>query len=239
MGNYWVRAEPNFGRTGFNGGVNSAILRYVGAPIAEPTTPERKSTRPLLETNLHPSENPGAVGLCHNCILAGTQHISFFQVGLPFPGGVDFALNLKFAFVCTSFLLELSPSLISFKSSGDFMINGASFTSPNVPVLLQILSGAKTANELLPLGSVIPLPGNSTIEISMPGNIREGPHPFHLHGVSIARLSIIRSLTHHAFSTPLTSFVAQAVMSITMSTLLVAMSSPLGAPTIMSQLGLW
>ncbi|KAJ3485885.1 hypothetical protein NLI96_g4634 [Meripilus lineatus] len=163
VGNYWVRAEPNFGRTGFNGGVNSAILRYVGAPIAEPTTPERKSTRPLLETNLHPSENPGAVGL-------------------PFPGGVDFALNLKFAFVCTSFLLELSPSLISFKSSGDFMINGASFTSPNVPVLLQILSGAKTANELLPLGSVIPLPGNSTIEISMPGNIREGPHPFHLHG---------------------------------------------------------
>ena len=66
-----------------------------------------------------------------------------------------------------------------------FFINNHTFTPPKVPVLLQILSGAHTAQELMPEGSVIPLPINKSIEINFPnGNgAPGGPHPFHLHGV--------------------------------------------------------
>ena len=69
-------------------------------------------------------------------------------------------------------------------SAGIFSINGATFVPPTVPVLLQILSGASSAQDLLPTGSVYTLPGNSVIEISLPGGVIGGPHPFHLHGVS-------------------------------------------------------
>ena len=33
-----IRANPSDGTPGFKGGINSAILRYDGAPIAEPTS---------------------------------------------------------------------------------------------------------------------------------------------------------------------------------------------------------
>ncbi|KAF8075317.1 laccase [Lyophyllum atratum] len=62
--NYWVRALPNMGTVGYEEGVNKAILRYFGAPIADPNAPGgiSFSSNPLLETDLHPLENPGAPG---------------------------------------------------------------------------------------------------------------------------------------------------------------------------------
>ncbi|KAG6872384.1 hypothetical protein C0995_010136 [Termitomyces sp. Mi166 len=56
-----IRANPSVGTIGFLGGLNSAILRYSGAPIADPTT-VYIPTNPLQETNLHPLDNPGAPG---------------------------------------------------------------------------------------------------------------------------------------------------------------------------------
>jgi iron transport multicopper oxidase len=56
-----------------------------------------------------------------------------------------------------------------------FLVNGAPFIPPTVPVLLQILSGARTAQELLPPGSVYTLPPNKVIEISMPGGALGSP----------------------------------------------------------------
>ncbi|KAH7870062.1 laccase lcc6 [Lentinula edodes] len=61
VGNYWIRANPSVGTTGFTGGINSAILRYVGAPVADPVTVST-SINPLLETSLHPLVSPGAPG---------------------------------------------------------------------------------------------------------------------------------------------------------------------------------
>ncbi|CAK5267851.1 unnamed protein product [Mycena citricolor] len=87
--------------------------------------------------------------------------------GRPFVGGVDKALNLKISINGTT---------------GKFQINGAPFIPPTVPVLLQILSGAQTAQELLPPGSVYPLPPNAVVEVSIPGGTPGAPHPFHLHG---------------------------------------------------------
>ncbi|KZS91043.1 laccase [Sistotremastrum niveocremeum HHB9708] len=65
----------------------------------------------------------------------------------------------------------------------NWTINGTSFYPPSVPVLLQILSGATTAQDILPPGSIIPLPPNKTVEISFPdANDINLSHPFHLHG---------------------------------------------------------
>ncbi|TFK20274.1 laccase 2 precursor [Coprinopsis marcescibilis] len=79
VGNYWVRANPNVGTTGFAGGVNSAILRYVGAPATDPTTTQTPNSQPLLEVNLHPLTSPAAPGI-------------------PTPGAADVNINLNAVF---------------------------------------------------------------------------------------------------------------------------------------------
>ncbi|KAF9493097.1 hypothetical protein BDN71DRAFT_1607093 [Pleurotus eryngii] len=60
--NYWIRASPNLGPQGFAGGLNSAILRYVGAPSANPNSSETQSLHPMLQTDIVPLETPGAPG---------------------------------------------------------------------------------------------------------------------------------------------------------------------------------
>ncbi|KAG7443731.1 laccase [Guyanagaster necrorhizus] len=147
IGNYWIHANPSVGTQGFEGGINSAILRYNGADDVEPNTVNFTSVLKMNETQLVTLENPGAPGS-------------------PEIGGVDVALNLDLAFT----------------SAGTFTINGVQFIPPTTPVLLQILSGAENANDLLPEGSIYNLPLNSTIEISLPGGVIGGGHPFHLHG---------------------------------------------------------
>ncbi|KAF8193990.1 laccase 4 [Mycena galopus ATCC 62051] len=93
-------------------------------------------------------------------------------VPMPVPGGaevgaVDVALNLVITFDFTTFT---------------FAVNGAEYIPPTAPVLLQILSGAHTAAELLPNGSVYTLPPNAVVEVSIAGGTTGAPHPFHLHG---------------------------------------------------------
>ncbi|KAG6859753.1 hypothetical protein C0995_004497, partial [Termitomyces sp. Mi166 len=168
ISNYWVRARPNIGNTTFDGGVNSAILRYKWAPIREPNTTQIPNSNPLLETNLYPLDDPAAPGV-------------------PTLGAADVSLNLAIAFDF---------------ASNKFSVNGASFVPPTVPVLLQILSGAKTAQDLLPPGSIYTLPRNKVIEVSIPGGTTGAPHPFHLHGVGHLFSLHMKSLTvmQHAFS---------------------------------------
>ena len=93
-------------------------------------------------------------------------------------------------------MLTVSRVLTSHAQNGTALfINDVAYTSPSVPVLLQIMSGAKTASELLPSGSVYVLPSNSSIELSFPIEDSAGagaPHPFHLHGVSNQYLDICR-----------------------------------------------
>ncbi|KAF8631818.1 hypothetical protein AX15_002187 [Amanita polypyramis BW_CC] len=141
VGNYWVRANPNLGNQGFANGINSAILRYAGAPVVDPTTNQSATTNLLLETSLSPLKNPGAPGR-------------------PYQGGADVNLNLDIVFNFTSLHFE---------------INGATFIPAPIPVLLQILSGARTAQELLPPGSVYVLPPGKSIEVSIPGGTPGSP----------------------------------------------------------------
>ncbi|KAJ6602828.1 laccase [Mycena vulgaris] len=60
-----------------------------------------------------------------------------------------------------------------------FDINGISYLSPSLPVLLQMLSGAGKPTDFLPSEQVFLLPPNSIIDITIPEG---GDHPFHLHG---------------------------------------------------------
>lgn len=139
--NYWIRANPNFGPVGFANGIDSAILRYRGAPAIEPTTVQLTSLAPLQESSLIPYKNPG---------VAGKRY----------PGGADVNINLAIEFDFNTF---------------GFTVNGLSYKSPTAPVLLQILSGAQTAQDLMPTGSVYELPSNKVIDISMPGGALAGP----------------------------------------------------------------
>ncbi|KAG9312150.1 laccase [Chiua virens] len=91
--------------------------------------------------------------------------------GIPEIGKAD--VNIQFA-------VGTNPS----NPTGFMTFNNVSFINPDVPVLLQILSGARHASELLPSGSIYELPLNKVIELSFPNPTAApgGPHPIHLHG---------------------------------------------------------
>jgi iron transport multicopper oxidase len=152
--NYWIRALPSSGQNNlsstFASGVNSAILRYKGAPNAEPTTIQQAKQNLLAEATIHPLL-PSSVP------------------GEPTPNGADTTFNLNLTFDASKFR---------------FSIDNHSFVPPSVPVLLQILSGARNAHDLLPEGSVYTVERGKTIQVNLPSGLIGGPHPFHLHGVS-------------------------------------------------------
>lgn len=93
--NYWVRAEPRAGLDGgipgYEGGINSAILRYAGAKSVDPTTSIITNVKPLAEADLHPRENPAAPGK-------------------PWVGGADVSINLDMDFNATSGLFSINNS---------------------------------------------------------------------------------------------------------------------------------
>jgi FtsP/CotA-like multicopper oxidase with cupredoxin domain len=130
--NYWMRSFPDIGNATFNGGQNSAILRYKGASAADPTTKQTNSTMPFVENNLHAFVNPGAPGI---------------------PGYGMADINLRM--------------MVNLTKGGIYVVNGVQYKPPTVPVLLQILSGAQQATDLLPAGSVYVLGANKVVELTM------------------------------------------------------------------------
>jgi iron transport multicopper oxidase len=56
-----------------------------------------------------------------------------------------------------------------------FLVNGVSFVPPTVPVLLQILSGARNASQLVPAGSIYGLDLNKSVELTIPAGVIGGP----------------------------------------------------------------
>jgi iron transport multicopper oxidase len=163
VNSYWIRALP-VGTTvslaqPFAGGINSGILRYVGAKVIEPTTAQQPSRIPLVESKLVPYRNAAAPG------------------GPALDAPDVYALNLDFS---TNF------------SDFRFAVNGAERDLPSVPVLLQILSGARSAEDIAPAGSYFSLPPNTVVQLSFPaGDVAAvGNHPMHLHGHTF---SVVRS----------------------------------------------
>ena len=82
--NYWIRSLPNNGVTSFDGGLNSAILRYSGAnTTTDPTSTQTTSVNPFVESNLIPVDSPAAPGQ-------------------PEVGGADIVMNLDLGFDATA-----------------------------------------------------------------------------------------------------------------------------------------
>ncbi|KAG5722008.1 Laccase-1 [Termitomyces sp. T112] len=170
VANYWIRANPNVGTIGFLGGLNSAILRYNGAPIADPFTLGPIYLKPLFICLNSPLRTPAQyVDHFLTDISVPILIPVTIKPGAPDINGADINLNLALG-------ITTSPPI-------QFTINNATFVPPTVPVLLQILSGATTASSLLPAGSVYTLPLNRVIQITISSGLAPGaPHPFHLHG---------------------------------------------------------
>ncbi|KIJ21226.1 laccase [Paxillus involutus ATCC 200175] len=148
--NYWIRALPGSYPSNFTNGLNSAILRYSGAPEAEPANRTQPAPNVLNEVDLHARDNA-------------------VVPGLPYPGGADVNINLVGTMDNTTL---------------EFFMNGFAYHPPDIPTLMQILSGARGIADLAAQGSVYTLPPNKVIEISFPTEFLPTPHPFHLHGHS-------------------------------------------------------
>ncbi|KAG6887567.1 laccase, multicopper oxidase, benzenediol:oxygen oxidorectuctase [Termitomyces sp. T32_za158] len=162
--NYWIRAPPTGGAPGPTGNPNfdpdltRAILRYKGAPDAEPTTNNTGGPK-LLDEQMHPiaQEHPGMLG-------SGDPDVAI-------------VLNIAQVYSVVYHAIHIDPG---FQPNPPFFdINGISYISPTIPVLLQILSGAKQPQDLLPSEQVFIVPPNILLQVSIPGT---GAHPFHLHG---------------------------------------------------------
>lgn len=113
-----------------------------------------------------------------------------FPPGDPTPDGADVTFNLSLSFDAEAFR---------------FSINNNSFVPPTVPVLLQILSGAHNAHDLLPRGGVLTVERDKVIQVNLPSGVIGGPHPFHLHGVCTLQLLwykdvILKYTCQHNFS---------------------------------------
>ncbi|KAF8529557.1 laccase [Hysterangium stoloniferum] len=147
--NYWIAYPSNFREIAvptvnptYNGTEAFAILRYKGAPHADPTTPQ--ITPPTVgvfkEFNLKPLVSP-----------------------LP-PSASENKLNVKLEFG--------TPRNDSIDAKGDanvWKVNGVQYQPPKIPTLLQILStGLNQTGQLPP--DVIILPPNSLITVQIIGN---------------------------------------------------------------------
>ncbi|KAL0950669.1 hypothetical protein HGRIS_007453 [Hohenbuehelia grisea] len=84
----------------------------------------------------------------------------------------------------------------------NYVVNGKPYFPVSVPTLLQILNGTDP-HSLLPKGSIITVPRNKLIEISMPGGALDGPHPFHLHGHSFQVVRGANSSTYNYVNPPI------------------------------------
>ncbi|KAG6864209.1 hypothetical protein C0991_011545, partial [Blastosporella zonata] len=170
VGNYWLRADPH----PFRGrpGFDNGRNSAIFRYIGAPNeepTSTGISTLPLREVDLR----------------------SVFDTtppGNPSPGGADVNIEIKHQ------LFHDPPD-----NRPRFEVNGHTFTSPPVPILLQILNGTYDPDFLLPKG-IIKLPPNKSIEIVIYGNGTEkdgGPHPWHLHGHSFY---VVRSGTSDTYN---------------------------------------
>ncbi|KAJ7513172.1 laccase [Mycena galericulata] len=166
VANYWIRAQPTLANTnqGFANATNSAILRYAGAPKSEPTT-NSTIKNPLLETSLHPlvpSTVPG-------------KHV---------PGGADVNLQLSISVNANTGRFQLNGKTCEGTTCATQVpqLNSTTFEPPTTAVLLQILSGKHTTQELMPKNNILELDPNKVVEISFIGGSLGAPHPFHLHG---------------------------------------------------------
>ncbi|KAF5323276.1 hypothetical protein D9619_013491 [Psilocybe cf. subviscida] len=158
--NYWIRVDTDN---------VYAVLHYAGAPNAEPATQADVGVSNLLqEYQLAALENPGA------------------------PGGsapADRSIDLNFSEQVTNGRLQtpsnadttISHHVLS--RSDQWMINGISYESPDLPTLLNIIANNYTQeSDFTRPEHTFVLNQNDVIELVIHGSSHGHIHPFHLHG---------------------------------------------------------
>lgn len=111
VNNYWLRALPSTIGSTFTGGLNSAILRYRGAPIADPTTDYRDSTMSMLETNLYPLINPGAPGISEYGRADINLNLVVDNIGGLFLSTILSTSLLPYQYSCKSLMVHTMPPI--------------------------------------------------------------------------------------------------------------------------------
>ncbi|KAF8578778.1 multicopper oxidase [Ramaria rubella] len=152
VGNYWIRA-PLVGGTPASAGPT-------GNQNLDPTL-----VKAILRYAGAPIEDPTTTANITNPLVEERLH-ALINPGSP---GGD---------VPADKYIELNITAPKDKAPF-FFINNVTFEAPSMPVLLQILHGARKPTDFLPSEQVFLLPRNAIIQVSIPGN---GSHPFHLHG---------------------------------------------------------
>ncbi|KAI0312942.1 laccase [Amylostereum chailletii] len=118
--NYWVRALPNTNGASYDDGLNSAILRYVGANETDPTTSDTSGSVPMVETDLHPLETTA---------VPGTAGVGEADINLTF--NLDFS-NALFTINDVSFTPPSVPVLLQVLSgsttAASLLPNGSVYT---------------------------------------------------------------------------------------------------------------
>ncbi|PPR00250.1 hypothetical protein CVT24_005018 [Panaeolus cyanescens] len=168
VANYWIRANPNTGLPGFTNNMNSAILRYIGAPNADPAThTPLVFTNQLKETDLHPLTNPAA---------PGAANINGADVDLNLVLGFN-PLTFQFTINGVSYQPPSIPVLLQ-------IMSGAASAASLLP------AGSIYA---LPRNKVIQI----TIPGGLLTTLFGAPHPFHLHGHTFSVIRSAGSLTYN------------------------------------------
>ncbi|KAJ7456051.1 laccase [Mycena latifolia] len=163
--NYWIRApiDVQGNNPDLDPSLVKAILRYTGAPDAEPVTTALVPPVPL-------KGGPGGGGGGGGGSVGPLQEFQLATLVDPgAPGGdapADHRLNLTFA----------SPG------DGVWAINGEVYTPPTLPTLLKIINGATVASDFNTSEHTFILQLNEVVELEIHGSDLGITHPFHLHG---------------------------------------------------------
>lgn len=155
VGNYWIRALPDFGARN----LSMTFADGVNSAILRYKGARKADPDTSQQSRQHALNETDLHPLLHS-----------FPPGDPNPDGADHVFNMNLTF---------DPSIFSFR------VNGTVYNPPSVPVLLQIMSGTRHAQELLPKNSVFVVGSNKTVQVNLPSAVKGGPHPFHLNGVRV------------------------------------------------------
>ncbi|KAJ6550122.1 laccase 16 [Mycena capillaripes] len=165
IGNYWIRAPMDV--QGINPDLDpnnvKAILRYQGAPIADPTT--KALLTPIALKGGPGNGNMGGGGMAGP--LQEFQLATLVDPGAP--GGsapADHVITLDF----------------NAAGPGIWEINGVVYTPPTLPTLLKIFNGATVASDFNVSEHTFILNQNEVVELQIHGADHGITHPFHLHG---------------------------------------------------------
>ncbi|KAF8713643.1 multicopper oxidase family, partial [Rhizoctonia solani] len=170
VANYWVSAPMTVAAAGTNANLDAtnvyAVLRYEGAPEAEPTTEQTTAmgNAPLVEENLHALINPGAPGGSDPADVVVNLAIGRSTID----GSVAFTFNG----------VQYKPPTLR-KPALSILAKYALLTL-RLATLLQILSNNATVDADFGTDEhTLTLPFNKTIELVITGGAN---HPIHLHG---------------------------------------------------------